>query len=383
MKKLLILFIPSLIFCGCSSEKRQTGSGMGISQKVVEKVLQEKYIFNSDSSYAAWQRATRDQITKGKQLFMQGINFYVNKKDAAGAAASFRESILYYPDYQTYTYLGNAYIDMGDSVKADSALAEYEMPDADRSYAQARLSALKKDSAQAISSLSEAFANGFVNKKRFEGDRIFDYLRAERGFVAVVVTYLQNDEKLKAMLFRSFLASAPDLQLPFLLEKDSVEIKDLEAMYRHEQINYDFAAFVSDMEDSRFSRDVSNTYYMVGKFRTENNIYGVLYKSVTVMADTLPPVEIKLVMFDSIGNTLDEKTFAYYSLPETLTTGSIDANGVISIKEQKMKWKKDPLDNGYAGNEYDGCDLVEEIKYRIGPDGKLVLGVDKDDVVKK
>ncbi len=356
---------------------------MGISQKVVEKVLQEKYIFNSDSSYACWQRATRDQITKGKQLFMQGINFYVNKKDAAGAAASFRESILYYPDYQTYTYLGNAYIDMGDSVKADSALAEYEMPDADRSYAQARLSALKKDSARAISSLSEAFANGFINKKRFENDRIFDYLRAERGFVAVVVTYLQNDEKLKSMLFRSFLASAPDLQLPFSMEKDSVEIKDLEAMYRHEQINYDFAAFVSGMEDSRFSRDVSNTYYVVGKFKTENNIYGVLYKSVTVMADTLPPVEIKLVMFDSIGNSLDEKTFAYYSLPETLTTGSVEANGMISIKEQKMKWKKDPLDNGYAGNEYTGADLVEEVKYKIGADGKLIVGADKDDVVKK
>lgn len=382
MKKLLYLIPVLTLLFSCSSEKNNTVGGKFLSTKVVDKVLSEKYIFNHDSVYATFERATRDQITKGKQLFMQGLDLYINQKNSAGAIKSFRESVLYYPDYKTYNYLANAYIDLTDTIHADSSIMFDGMGDYETDYTLARLSAVKKDSAEAISSLGNAFASGFNNKKRFENDKVFDYLRNERGFISLIVTYMKNDAKLKEMLFKSFLASAPELKLPFVMMKDSIFEPDMQAMYKMNTINYDFAAFIDGMEDSRFSRDVSNQYFMVGHFDAGNNMQAVIYKKVIIMADTLPPVEVKMATFDSLGNLIEEITFGQFTLPETLLTGTIDENKVITLKESKMKWKNNPLDEGYAGNEYEGEELVSEKKYEINNAGNIVLYTDKN-VVKK
>jgi tetratricopeptide (TPR) repeat protein len=382
MKKLLLLLPAIALLFSCSSEKNNAAGGKFLSSKVVDKLITEADIFKQDSILKWIDKATRDQITKGKQLYMQGLDLYINQKNAAGAIKLFRESILYYPDPETYTYLGNAYVDTGDTIYADSSLFSLYQPDQNLMYAFARLSALKKDTARAIESLAEAFAYGFSNKKKFENDKIFDYLRSERGFVALVVNYLKNDEKLKETLFKSFLASAPELKLPFVMMKDSIFESDMQAMYKMNSINYDFAAFISGMEDGRFSRDVSNLYFMVGRFDAGNNTQAVIYKSVIIMADTLPPVEVKMATFDSLGNLIEEITFGQFTLPETLLTGTIDENKVITLKESKMKWKKNPLDEGYAGNEYEGEELVSEKKYVINSTGHIVLSAD-DKVVKK
>jgi len=372
----------AILLFSCSSEKNNATGGKFLSTKVIDKLITEADIFKQDSILKWLEKASHDQITKAKQLYMQGLDLYINQKNAAGAIKLFCESILYYPDPGTYVYLGNAYVDMGDTTYADSSLFSLYQPDQDLMYAFARLSALKKDTSRAIEDLAEAFAYGFSNKKKFENDKVFDYLRNEQGFVALVVNYMKNDEKLKETLFKSFLASAPELKLPFMMMKDSIFEPDMQAMYKMNSINYDFAAFIGGMEDSRFSRDVSNVYYMVGRFDAGNNTQAVIYKTVIVMADTLPPVTVMLAVFDSLGNLIEEITFGQFTLPETLLTGTIDENKVITLKESKMKWKKNPLDEGYVDNEYEGEELVSEKKYIIDNSGHIVLSTD-DKVVKK
>ncbi|HXB42243.1 MAG TPA: hypothetical protein VNZ49_17010 [Bacteroidia bacterium] len=382
MKKIFYFLSMAILLFSCSSEKNNATGGKFLSTKVIDKLITEADIFKQDSILKWLEKASHDQITKAKQLYMQGLDLYINQKNAAGAIKLFCESILYYPDPGTYVYLGNAYVDMGDTTYADSSLFSLYQPDQDLMYAFARLSALKKDTSRAIEDLAEAFAYGFSNKKKFENDKVFDYLRNEQGFVALVVNYMKNDEKLKETLFKSFLASAPELKLPFMMMKDSIFEPDMQAMYKMNSINYDFAAFIGGMEDSRFSRDVSNVYYMVGRFDAGNNTQAVIYKTVIVMADTLPPVTVMLAVFDSLGNLIEEITFGQFTLPETLLTGTIDENKVITLKESKMKWKKNPLDEGYVDNEYEGEELVSEKKYIIDNSGHIVLSTD-DKVVKK
>jgi hypothetical protein len=380
-----LLLLAALVLLGCTGEKSQTGrSGFQTrSEKRVDKLFAAHLIFNIDTVYRLLERANRDQVTKSRQLFMQALDQYVNQKNPAASIPLFRESILYYPDLKTYNYLANAYIDIMDTVRADSALVTYDMGDYEVEYTMARLYAVRNDTASAISSLASAFSNGFSNKKRFENDPVFNYLRNERGFIALVVTYLKNDTRLLESLFKSFLATAPELRLPFSFTKDSLLITNYEGIYRNPSINYDFAPFISGMEDSRFSRDVSNDYFMVGKLPLDGGRKAVLYKSVVVIADTLPPVEIKMAIFDSLGNLIEEKMFAQYTLPETLITGLIDENKSVIIREYKMKWKTDPLENGYAGNEYAGEDLLTEARYVFGSDGRLAVRDVKDNVMAK
>lgn len=373
MKKLLLSLIALQFVLGCTSEKTPTAQGgfSSPSKKQVDKLLAEALIFNADSAYKAMERVSKDQVTKSRQLFMQALDQYINQKNPAASIPLFRESILYYPDIKTYNYLANAYIDVMDTLRADSAIIQVDMGDYEAEYTLARLYAVKKDTASALSALASAFGYGFSNKKRFENDNVFAYLRNERSFIALVVTYMKNDTRLLHSLFRTFLATAPDLQLPFTISKDSLCETDMEALYRTTAINYDFAPFISGMEDSRFSRDVTNDYFMVGKLALDNGRQAVFYKTVVIIADTLPPVEIRMAVFDSLGNLIEEKMFAQFTLPETLVTGSVHEDKTVTIREYKMKWKDDPLEYGYAGNQYAGEEFVNEARFVFGADGHL------------
>lgn len=385
MKNVIYWLTALTALAACTGEKSHTARGgfQKATEKQVDILLAERFIFNTDSAYNAIERASKDQVTKSRQLFMRALDQYINQKNAAASIPLFRQSILYHPDIKTYNYLANAYIDVMDTLRADSSIIQDEMGDYETEYTVARLLAVKQDTAGAINALGAAFNFGFSNKKRFENDKVFDFLRNERGFIALVVTYMKNDTRLLENLFKTFLVTAPDLQLPLVLGKDSLCVTDMEALYGKTSINYDFAAFVSGMEDSRFSRDVSNDYFIVGKVPLDSGRTAVFYKSVVIIADTLPPVEIKMAVFDGWGNLLQEMTFAQFQLPETLITGEIDENKVVTIKEYKMKWKEDPLEFGYAGNEYAGEELVSENRMVFGPDGKVAPERGKDEAVAK
>lgn len=384
--RIFILSISALaLLAACTGEKNHTARGgfQQATEKQVDKLLAERFIFNADSAYSAMESASKDQVTKSRQLFMRALDQYINQKNAAASIPLFRESILYHPDLKTYNYLANAYIDVMDTTHADSSIIQVEMGDYETEYTVARLLALKKDTSGAITALGAAFNFGFSNKKRFENDRVFDFLRNERGFIALVVTYMKNDTRLLENLFKTFLATVPELKLPLGLDKDSLCVTDMEALFGTSNINYDFAPFISGMEDSRFSRDVSNDYFMVGKLPLDSGRTAVFYKTVVIIADTLPPVEIRMAVFDRWGNLVEEMTFAKFELPEILITGEIDENKVVTIREYKMKWRDDPIDSGYSGNEYTGEDLVSENRMVFGPDGKVAPQTGKDEGVAK
>ncbi|HWY37775.1 MAG TPA: hypothetical protein VNY73_04405 [Bacteroidia bacterium] len=382
MKKVYCAFAISVILFSCGGEKKQIQQVL--HEKKVDKLFTEAYMFSYDSIDAALKRISKDQVTKGKQLFMRGLDLYVNQKKISESIRLFRESILYFPDSKTYNYLANAYVDLGDTITSDSALIfNYGPQDYETSYVSARISALKKDTSRAIETLRYAFQSGFTNKKRLENDKCFDAIRGTRGFVSMLVEYVNDEKKLKEILYKSFLASFTETKFPFEMLKDSLRISNLGTVGHNSFINYDFSPFIPGMEDSRFSRDVSNVYIAVSKFKVNDNISAVLYKSVMAIVDTLPPTQIKIALFDSLGTLTEEKTFAEFTLPYTLTTGLLEDNGTITTREHKITWKNEPTDEGYAGNEWMGEELQRETKYKISEDGHFIEVKPGVDVAKK
>jgi hypothetical protein len=379
MKNLLCLLSISLLLFACNSGSKQ--SSKSLEQKKVAKLLSENSIFMDDSVKFYTSKANRDQITKAKMLFYQGLDMLVNKKNAAEGIKLFKESALYNPDGKTYYYLANAFIDNGDTSNVSKALylasqLGYEQQD-EITYTYARMSGLLGDTATAFDQLNGAFQMGFVNKKRIETDRCFDKIRNLEAFEAIMISNFKDEVTLKAKLFKSFLAEFPDASFPMEIQKDSISYTE-----NIRAINYDFASFIIGMEDGRFSRDVTNEYLMVGKFKTDKNINAVIYKTITAIVDTLQPVEIKIATYDSLGNVLAELTIGNFEVPATLALGSIDTNGIITVKHYTIKWKTDPTENGYAGNQRMGEDLVSENKYKIDEKGQFI-GYTPDVVTKQ
>ena len=119
MKNLIYLLSASVFLFSCSGGKQQIQQV--VQQKQVDKLLTENNIFQYDSVNASLTKITKDQMTKGRQLFMQGLDSYINKKNFEESIKLFRESALYYPDKKTYDYLANAYVDIGDPIQAEKA----------------------------------------------------------------------------------------------------------------------------------------------------------------------------------------------------------------------------------------------------------------------
>jgi hypothetical protein len=381
MKKLFFILSVSLFLFACSSGSKQSSNS--IEEKKVNKLLADNIIFNEDSVKSYLYKANRDQITKAKILFYQGLDMLVNKKNAVEGIKLFKESASYNPDGKTYYYLANAFIDNGDTSNVNNALylaseLKYEQQD-EISYTYARASGLLGDTAAALDALSGAFQMGFINKKRIETDKCFDKIRNLEAFEAMMVSNFKGEVTLKTKLFKSFLATFPDASFPLEIQKDSIC-----SMSNIGFINYDYAAFIIGMEDGRFSRDVTNEYLMVAKFKTDKNINAVIYKTITAIVDTLQPVEIKIATYDSLGNVLAELTIGKFAVPTTLDLGAVDEKGTISVKHYTIKWKNDPTENGYAGNQRTGEDFVSENKYKIDEKGQFIAYTsDNAEVVKK
>ncbi|MFI5140815.1 MAG: tetratricopeptide repeat protein [Bacteroidia bacterium] len=383
MKNILSAICLSVLLISCNSEKKQTQQST--AKKEVSILLPEKYIFRFDSVQSIKEKATQAQMAYSKQLFMQGLDLYVNQKKPAEAIPLFRQSLQYYPDEKTYNFLANAYVDFGDALRADSTIYTIVLGpdgDAEQDYILARIEALKNDTNQSISYLAAAFNNGFLNKKRLDADKCFDKYRNLQAYQALMVQYLKDDDALKAKLFQSFLATASTINFPYEMPKDSVG-ENYDTFYKKSFISYDYAPFVNGMEDGRFARMVSNEYIIVATFKVNSNIDAVLYKTIMVITDTLPPTETKIVTYNSTGTIIEEKTFSQFLLPTTLKTGAIDSSGIISIKEYSIKWKNQPTEDGYRGNQWLGEDFVSEEKYKIDTDGHFIPYKSTADVAAK
>ncbi len=358
--KYVLSSIVVLLFLACSNEK----PGKAVSRKKGTKLtyaLAPANIYISDSIVRSMETANALQKAESRKLFMSGLDLLANKSNALASIEYFKEAIFYYPDEKNYSYLFQAYIQSQQPALADSInrtlFGRIDYPE--NSYNSALIAAVRKDTSAAIDNLNEAIMQGFVFKDRITNEKLFDFLKDKRSFQSTLLTISGDDEKLRKLLFTAFLKGIPEITLPFEMPVDSSKSFSFD-----KYIDYDFALFIPGMQDGRFSRDVSNEYQYVGKFKTQNGM-GFIYKSFQMIADTLNPVQTNIVLYDSLGKIISNREIGCYCSPIESKGFLINKDLSLDIKTYKIKWEFDPLEKGYAGNKIISTDQTEILRYAI------------------
>ena len=347
----------------CTGEKQTVNENS--KSNSVAKLLSENALFNADSITEGQRIATDLQKNEGRRYFLRAMDLLVNEKKATESIVLFKDAIRYFPDSRMYLFLTKAYIEISDTDNASKTNEicyrigcdpYYELP-----FNDALINAIKKDTANCIASLNEAIYEGFLNKDKIVSEKRFDFIRDDPNYISMIVNTFNNDVKLKALLFKNYLKLMPDLSLPFTESIDSVSNR-LDERY----INYDYAVFIPEMENGRFSRDVTNEYMYVGKINLENNYHAVVYKTYFAIADTLNPTKTFVITYDSIGNVIDDEIIGCFCSPNTSQAFTISKDFTIESSEFTYKWKKDPIDKGYAGNEIESFEVIKAKQIQLG-----------------
>ena len=366
--RIIFLFVSAacaITLTSCSNEKSVNTE---IKKKTaLSYALNPINIYKIDSIELAIKNANVLQKTESRRLFMTGLDLLANKNDATASIEYFKEAIYYYPDEKNYTHLFKAYLSTNDLALADSVnnALDGRIDYSELSFNQALIYAARKDTVACIEQLNTAIAQGFAFNDRITNEKLFDFLKENLSFQSLLVTNFGDDEKIRKTLFTAFLKSIPKLNLPFEIKSDSAYKFNFD-----NYINYDFALFIPGMKNSRFSRDVSNEYMYVGTFKTESGL-ALIYKSYQVMADTLNPVSINLLVYDSLGKVISDKEIGCFCSPLQSKGFTIFEDLSLDVKTYKINWEFSPLENGYAKNKVVSKEEVGYNTYKITRDNLI------------
>ena len=343
---LFFYFLALFFLAACSGNKPETSVEM--PKHKVPYVLNSNNLFNRDSIEKALKVADNMQKSESRKMFMLGLDLLANKNQPEASVEYFKEAIYFYPDSKSYLFLFDAYLKSNNYLMADSAnsSALYAGGQIEEvAFNSALVAAAKEDTANCLASLDEAFFYGFINKDKVLKEPLFDFVKDKQGFQALVVANFGDEEVFTRKLFASYLKFLPDLNLPFEIPVDSV------ATYNHEiSFDYDYASFIPDMLQSEFSRDVSNSYMVLGKFKITNG-HAVLYKMFDVIADTLNPVSTYIITYDTLGKTISNEVISCFCSPLERKSCTIGSDFKIHVTSYKTEWEKNPAEAGYANNK--------------------------------
>ena len=140
-------------------------------------------------------------------------------------------------------------------------------------------------------------------------------------------------------------------------------------------IGYDYEKFVPEMRNGKFSREVENEYFYVGKVKEDTAYSALLYAGKNmwlVDGRGYAPVYFYLVTYSPQGKIIDkipaggQKTFT-----DNFKTLSLQENLSFEIKDFKNTYEKDPEKDGYENNKVIKSDLVSTSYYKINSKGKF------------
>ena len=369
MKNSILFFGISilLLFSSCSNEKPTTSPINNIEHKV-SYILNGDYIYNKDSIVIALQLASPLQKAEGRKMFMLGLDLLVNKKDAISSIEYFKEAIYFYPNDESYLFLFKAYLntkklDLADSI--NNALY-MRINEDEIAFNSALIAATKGDTLNCMQYLNSAMFLGFISRDRIMNEPLFEFLKDNKNFQGLVVSNFGNEEKFKRKLFASYIKSINEINLPFEISLDSVASFNYEAT-----LDFDYASFIPGMVNMKFSRDVSNIYLAVGKIKLSNN-YGVVYKMLNIIADTLNPVNTYVVTYDSLGTVISNQNISCYCSPLERKTCTIKNDMSILVTSFKTEWEKNPIELGYASNKIVSQTETGKQKFLIDGENKII-----------
>jgi tetratricopeptide (TPR) repeat protein len=367
----ILLFCLLLSLCNCHPSGNQDMASNSHVSPPLPDILSDSNLYIADSVQSATNKSSITAALQGKKIFLKAIDLYRNQKNASASIELFRKSIRIYPDPKSYYELGNALMDIKDNKQSldayNIAIALKFAPVSMCYYNKACAYAQLSDTLSAIDQLSIALKQGYTDKRQLLDDPDLDPIRNTTQFRKMLRTNFKGKISKETLQFYSYLSVFPELGDSFAIKKEDVSILyNLAA-----SISYDFADFVPGMENSQFSRSVSQEYQAIGKKALKNGLFLIAYSAIDIMGDTMLPVNTYLQTYDSTGKQIDNQLFSCFCDPQKIVSGSLDANQTLQITEYKQEWKMDPSDYGYAGNSVIKQEQVKATRFKVNDKGEF------------
>ncbi|MES2559632.1 MAG: hypothetical protein V4590_07830 [Bacteroidota bacterium] len=316
-------------------------------------------------------------------LFLQGVDLFKNKRNPGAAVVKFKSSILTFPDAKTYYELGCALAAGGYSEAVrEEAIEAFEVaqhlhfePAANVHYkiACVKYQNYKRDPEKwgmwyVINPLEDSFKAGRFDTNAVAQDPQLKGITEEPLYKNLVLQMVAQNRQ-GSGLFDLYKRAYTNNLETYTLTPEKVEMADF-----RQSINYDFADFIPEMENTDFNREVSNDFYFVGRVKQTELYQAFLYTSIAFSGEEMQPAFTYLVVYDNEGDILSKKMVGCQCSAEKIKTFSVN-NGTINITDMKRNWAKPITDVSFAENSILGYDVLAKAVFTIDDTGRIT---DKD-----
>lgn len=376
-------FISLVILNSCSGPTKEYVLKVKLNKLTMDEIYD--YSLVEDVIFDAEELNIDSVRNKSREAFLKGVDEYKNRKDPAAAIAFFKRSIMIFPDAKTYYELGNALMEfktnkssLEEAIKAYNVAEElnikpiysvyYKVACANNILGKLDPSSNNDYEYTVISNLRRAFQEGFNDTLVIEKDERINSIVSTLAYKSLLRELkAENNKADKNVLFELYKAAYP-------MQVDGFEItlNDVVAYRNKESISYDFAAFVPEMQNTDFGREVSNDFFYVAMVQQTPAYSALIYSSVSFWGgeDDLMPSFTSLVTYDPKGTIIDRKLIACQCSSEKIKIAKISGNKVY-IEDFKRVWKE-PIDAvPFEENQIEKHVSLAKLTYEIHEDGTI------------
>ncbi|MBC7488245.1 MAG: hypothetical protein H7282_16005 [Cytophagaceae bacterium] len=383
MHKLIFIPVILLLLFSCSGPEVDYVAKVKVLHLTNASLYDEELVY--DVIFDSEESDVDSLKNKSRILFLSGIDQYKNKDNTRKAIDFFKESILVFPDAKTYYELGNALLDRNNFDQAKEAINAYRVaehlnfqPKFNIYYKEAcannilyhNVAAEEKENymSRVVASLRMAFYNGFSDTVQLKNDPRINSIVVTDEYKSIILNArIEKEKGSPNALFELFKNAFPASETTTLeINKEHVDLA------RYDQsISYDFAAFIPEMENTEFGREVSHDYFYVAKVAETPLYTALVYRSMSFYGENMQPVHTTLVTFDTQGEIIAKKLISCECSAEKIKDAKIE-NNIITIHDYKRKWEH-PIDKvDFEDNKVIAYELKASIKYRIDNTGKII-----------
>ena len=369
MRYVLLLFAGiSLFACSTPTNKKNSKTE---EQPGKSAGLAEEQIFEKDIVL----KAALDSKGKNKvsdKFFLDGVDMYRNKKDAAKAVELFKQAILEQPQARAYFELGNALADENRLYDAAHAYQLAEVldykPTSKVLYNLACVYSRAEDAKSAEYYLVSAIEFGYSNVKNIYADKDLEFLRTTYDFNRIVTNAISGATDPSKLQWNLFWHEFKPVSYPLVLDERYGD------NLGEDYISYEYERFVAEMRDNaKFSREVGFEFYHVGLAKNTDSIKTIIYAVRNVIMGGTPPPEYYIVSFDGHGKLIDKLLIGgHKKLAEPFRVAKLTQNGDIEVGLFTQVYKKNPEEEGYEDNELVESKFLNKEFYTISGDGHFV-----------
>lgn len=360
MRALLLSFL-AVAFFSCEEQKKS----------VALTYLHKDAVFNKDSLRNFLSTVSDAQADSSKAVFLKGVDFLKNTKEAEAAIDVFLQSLRIYPAANTYYELGNAYL---LTKEWQQALASFELaesmdfkPLGNLLFKQASCYAEMDSSEKMYDYLKFAVQTGFVDRNKILNNPHFAKYKNEGYMLTVYNEAMSGNGDPEEILWQGYTQDFKQASFPYKIDSGSFR-----RMGEPQIISYDYEKFVPEMRDHKFSRDVGSEYFYVARMMQTELCSVVLYgcRSYEYIG---APVYYILASFDSKGKLVDKMIVGgAKNFDDNYKEFTAQNNNRFQIQEYKNSYEKSTDENGYEDNKMIGRSLVATHQYAIDVNGKFV-----------